>query len=265
VEQLRKQRDELNRQASEAARPAREAVQKLRAMRASVDKEREARDKENSLVKDFKAKRDSANARIKQKLEELNAIQASLPRSLPKLNTAEARRELSRLEWRVTAEVLDVKQEEKIAKRIAFLEEVCKSSQEFSEKSRQLRRIKAELDELRKEAQAFHSVMLQHAKQSEEHHARILELREGVKAVLPVFKAAKEKAVAATKAADEVHARFREAFSKTKEGQQAAVREQARERNARMREQAARLFDEFRKGRKLTTDELRIIQSFSGD
>jgi uncharacterized coiled-coil DUF342 family protein len=264
LEDLKKQRDELNDKASQLFDEGRESTGRVKKLRFELRDAKGKRDVENAAVKDLKAKRDEVNKKIKAKVGELNKLQAEIgdARETTSVPVKEARTQLARLEWRVQAEVLNVKQEEKLVRQIAELEKIVGSSECFFEKRKAFREIIKELDALRKEAQGFHEEMLKHAKESEVYHQAVQDVYKQIKAVEPDYKDINDKLRQAKTEAESAHKLYISEFEKEK-GEDAARREMGeKERFSVMRHKADQLMNDFKAGKKLSTEELQIIAGY---
>ncbi|MCK4328109.1 MAG: hypothetical protein KAW41_06640 [Candidatus Diapherotrites archaeon] len=265
LEHLKQERDKLNTETQKLRTESKETTSRVKRLRLSLKDAKAKRDEENKLVQEFKQKRDEVNKKIKAHISALNKFQEDLAKLKASSGPMhQTRKELERLEWKVQTEVLDVKQEEKIARRIAELEEACAASAEFNEKRKQLRKITSELDDLRKEAQAYHEVMLQHAKDSERYHDDVKKAYEQIKKLEPEFKEVQQKVALARREADEAHKTYLDKYKSIK-GAEKFEQEKVHKKKARaMRAEANDLMKAFKEGKKLTTDELMIIQGYGG-
>ncbi len=267
LEDLKKQRDELNTKTRELVEDSRESTQRVKKLRNELRDAKKKRDEENKQVQELKKKRDEVNHKIKVKVDELNQLQDGIEDAKKSMGTGfkEAKKQLERLEWQVQTQVLNVKQEEKIARKIEELETEVGSSEEFFEKRKGFRNIVKGLDALRKEAQGYHEQMLQHAKASETFHDSVQDVYKKIKAIEPDHKVISDRIRDAKKQADTAHKYFVTEYEKVK-GERVAAREQShKERVTEMRKKADQLMAEFKTGRKLTTDELQIIAGYGGD
>jgi uncharacterized coiled-coil DUF342 family protein len=267
LENLKKQRDELNDKAHELVVGSKESTQRVKKLRSELRNAKKKRDEENKSVQELKKKRDEINKKIKAKVDELNKLQGSIDNTKKSIGSGfrEAKKELERLEWKVQTDVLNVKQEEKMVRKIAELEETVGSSEEFFEKRKGFRTIIKELDALRKEAQKYHEQMLQHAKASEVYHDSVQDIYKKIKVLEPEQKEISDKIRQAKREADEAHKLFREEFTKVK-GVEIAARETShKEKVNEMRKKANQLMSEFKSGKKLTTEELQIIAGYGDD
>lgn len=257
LEQLKEERDQLNKRTQTLIKKSKETTSRVKKLRAELKEKKSLRDEENEKVKEFKEKRDAVNAKINERLKEINKIQNSMndTKSDSDLNPHQAKKQLERLEWKVQTEVIGIKQEEKIVKRIEELQESMKSGEEFFENRKKLSTIKKELDELRKEAQAFHEVMLEHARKSEFYHQEMVKMYEQLKSLEPEFKEVSDKITKAKKKADKAHTQYISKY-KDEKGQT------KKEISESMKKRADQLMEEFKKGKKLTTDELQVIQKY---
>ncbi|MCD4739778.1 hypothetical protein K8R43_01150 [archaeon] len=257
LRKLKEERDNLNEEARTLIKQGKETTVRVKRLRAELREFKTSRDEENAKVREFKEKRDAVNAKIRTRINKINKIQEEIRGLKGELDMPfhEARKQLERLEWKVQTEVMNVRQEEKIVRKIEELEEATKSTKEFMGKRKDLEKIKKELDELRKEAQAFHEVMLEHTRKSEYYHQKMLELYKNLKALEPDFKDISDKITKAKKKADKAHKHYIDNYKETKGKTEKDVKES-------MKKKADKLMEGFKKGKKLTTDELQIIQHF---
>ncbi|MCD6414277.1 MAG: hypothetical protein J7L23_01460 [Candidatus Diapherotrites archaeon] len=257
LKELKEEYSELSDQARMLSKQAREATSRVKKLRAELRENKKKRDEENAKVKEFKEKRDMVNLRIREKIREVNLIQDGIKDLKKNLGVPfnQARKQLERLEWKLQTEVFSVKEEEKIVRHIEELEEMTKSSKEFVEKRKRLEKIRRELDDLRKEAQAFHEIMIEHARQSEFYHQKMVEIYDKLKALEPDFKEVTEKITKAREQAFKARKKYVEKYKEVKGKTETEIREE-------MEKEAAKLLEGFRKGKKLTTKELQIIQQY---
>lgn len=265
VDELRQERDKLNEETKKLVSNSRESTTRVKNLRNELKESKKKRDEENKQVQEFKLKRDEVNKKIKAKIADLNKFQDGLKGLQPEGPIRQARKELEQLEWKVQTEVLNVKQEEKLARRIADLEKMCSASDELTEKRKQLRVITSELDELRKESQAYHEVMLQHAKESESYHEQVKESYEKIKKLEPNFKEIQTSLRKAKKEADDAHKHYIEKYKEVKGAEHFEQIQSQKKKAKAMRAEADDLMKAFKTGKKLTTEELMIIQGYGGD
>jgi uncharacterized coiled-coil DUF342 family protein len=257
IEKLKDERDSFNKETQGLIKQSKETTSRVKRLRAELRDQKELRDAENAKVKEFKDKRDAINAQIRERIKNINRIQDEIRSLKGDLGVPfrEAKKQLERLEWKVQTEVMTVKQEEKIVRRIEELEESTKSVKEFMGKRKELEKIKKELDELRKEAQAFHEVMLEHTRKSEYYHQKMLEIYKVLKSTEPEFREISDKITEAKQKADKAHKEFTKKYREEKGKTEKDLKDS-------MKKEADNLMKEFKKGKKLTTEELQIIQEY---
>ncbi len=267
LEDLKNQRDELNTKTRELVEDSKESTQRVKKLRNELRDAKKKRDEENKQVQELKAKRDEVNKKIKAKVDELNKLQDGIEDAKKSMGTGfkEAKKELEKLEWQVQTQVLNVKQEEKLARKIEELETAVGSSEEFFEKRKGFRNIVKDLDALRKEAQKYHEEMLAHAKASETYHDAVQDVYKKIKAIEPDHKEISDKIRDAKRHADEAHNLFVAEYEKVKGERVAAKEHSQKTKVTEMRKKADQLMVDFRAGKKLSTEELQIIAGYGGD
>ena len=136
-------------------------------------------------VRELKAERDKLNAEITAKITEIKASQPKVeaPKvQLPvgpkgeRLNSHELARQIKALEQKIETVPMSFEAEQKtmkmikqLKKQLLVFESVRGMNAETSAKSK-------EIDELKQQANALHAKVTQMAKQSQEHHEKLIEL-----------------------------------------------------------------------------------------
>ena len=270
LENLKKERDELNTKTKKLIDVSKEHTSRVKRLYSKTIELKKKRDEENKQVREFKEKRDAINKLVRGKLARLSDLQTKIKEVKPAEPVRKLRSELRRLQWRVETDVLKVKEEEKVVKIIAELEAQLKVADAAFEKRKEAQVISSELDDFKKEAQAFHEVMLFHAKKSEEYHNEINNLYSQIKSLEPGFKEISDKITMARQTADQAHQNFVSRVKKARgerHAQAKAADEDAKKKGEKrdrdMRELAETLFKEFQGGKKLSTEEIQIIQNYT--
>jgi len=213
---------------------------KLARLRKKITELKKARDDKNRVVVDLKKKRNEASSRlieVKRKLSRLN----SLVQSAPEKPYAVLKREYDRLDWDCQTEVMGRKAEERIVKRLDELEAQLKKAKAFSKHRKEYTELIRQLKELRQESKTQHELVLQNAAESEAFHRELVKLYDSADSV----KADLER----------LEQRLREEFPS-----QVPRPRQERRDNREMKEKAKSIMEGFKKGKKLTMDDLAILQ-----
>ncbi len=252
---------------------AREISARVKKLRKQASEEKKLRDQANAKVRELKAKRDETNKRIKEVKTKLEQINQEIKKKMPEgASRGDIRREISRLEWDIQTKVMSPKKEEELAKRIEKLELQLKAWDEVDALFAEKKKLLSELDELRTSAQAFHEALLHYAKESEFHHSQLMEIIKQLKKLEPDFDEVKKKLAKAKENADKLRERISEERKAKAMERRAEIeafqKEQEKEMKkmeAEMKKKAKELMAALKSGKKLTTEELMIIQTYLGD
>ncbi len=248
----------------------REISARVKKLRARAREEKRLRDMANEKVKELKEKRDKVNSEIRKLREELNKLEEKIRKISPsERSRGLIKRRIERLEWEIQTKVLSPKREEELVKEISKLEEELKKWDEVDALIRMKKEIQGKIDELKKEAQAFHEALLHYAKESEFHHSQLMDIINQLKKLEPDFDNVKKKLEEARRNAEalktEIDAR-KKAKKKELEEERKKIEEEMKKKEAAIREEmktkARELWNALQQGKKLTTEELMIIQTY---
>ena len=270
-------------QALEAMKRQRDALNKDARALAQINKEQIAKYKEcESEAADARRKRDAENATVKQLVDEKRAIEAEIGGAKQALSVARKnlagmegfvenperiQEQIERLEWQQQTEACNAREEKAFGRRIAELKARLPRSATAVAALKELRETRVKLGVLIEKSRALSAKIREHAGKSDEHHAEVVKASERANRISEKI-SHQFSALDETRAkANEQHRAFVDAKRDTRSQEEnEAARElaarRARERKAKsaLGEKARRLFDEFKKGKKLSMDELLILQ-----
>ncbi len=242
---------------------AREMTSRVRKLRAKAREEKAAREEANKKVKEFKKKRDEINQRIKKLKEDLMKIEREIEKIKPGEHTRDwLKRRIKRLEWDIQTKVLSPKKEEAMALEIEKLEKELDKWKSVDELISKKKEIQTEITSLKKESQAFHEALLHYAKESEFHHSQMMEIINKLVKLDSEFSEMKEK----VKEAEEKAIKMRIEIEKKRKAEREKIKKENEEKERRLKndlmEKAKKLWKDLQSGKKLSTDELKIIQTY---
>jgi len=155
-------RDKLNQQ-----------VQTLRREIAEFKKERDAL---NDSVRILKQKRDEVREKIRPYIEEIK-VHSEKIRELKEKRTSKKRHDLQKqldsIEWKIATTSLDLQEEKRLIDQVKQLETQLIVYKKIDQHSKKISEIKAELKVYQQQADAFHKELTEHAKRSQELHAKM--------------------------------------------------------------------------------------------
>jgi len=268
LEAMRLQRDALNKDARSLAQINKEQIAKYRECAAEAAEARKKRDAENAVVKQLVEEKKKIEAEIggaKQALAVARHNLAGMEGFVE--NPERIQEQIEKLEWLQQTEACSAREEREFGRRIAELKARLPRNATAVAALKELRETRAKLGVLIEKARALGAKIREHADKSDELHAGVVNASARAdrlsEKISQQFAALDEKRAKAS----ESHHQLVEArrSTRTQEENEAArelAARRARERKAKsaLGEKARKLFDEFKKGKKLSMDELLVLQ-----
>lgn len=222
----------------------------------------------NRNAEGFKAKRDKFNSKIQElkkertimnsKIKELFAGYKKLRQDAPKKDFKRMEVELNRLEWRLQTSVLKVEKEDELVKRIELLKSELKDFKDLID-------ISKEIDTKKLKSKKIHSKILAYSQESQKHHETFLENIRDIRAL-------EAKIDDINKKKEEVNSKLEELKSSVKEKEEEIKRlsealdkkEKKKQQKsvAELKKEAKLIYEKFKKGEKLSTEDLFLLQRF---
>ncbi len=261
IRELIGERDQRNEKFSEFIKEAKE--------------NKELRNEINSKIRDEIESKKKALERIRelnQKMGELKKQKEEIYANLEKnkvrpRNPATLKKEIEGLEWKLETTVLPLETEKKLVESIRQKRKLLEPSQGVDTIKKEMKRIFDEkarekesltdynkrIDEVREESGKYHERMLYAYK-------RASEIKKEADIYHKQFVARKEERDNLYKEYRELIDRKHEMTAKLKEDKIRKQVEDRRKRDELMRMKAEKIFEEFKKGKRLSTEEFRILQ-----
>jgi phosphoserine phosphatase len=268
LEALRRQRDALNKDARALAQINKEQIAKYRECAAEAGEARKKRDAENAVVKQLAGEKKKIEGEIsgaKQALAVARKNLAGMDEFVE--NPERIQEEIERLEWLQQTEAHSAREEKEFGRRIAELKARLPRSATAVAALKELRETRAKLGALVEKAKALGARIRERAAASDTLHAEVIKASERAERISQKISQQFASLDETRARADAQHRSFVEAKRATRASEEnEAARElaarRARERKAKsaLGERAKRLFEEFKKGKKLSMDELLILQ-----
>ncbi len=245
-------RDELN----EEARTHKDLRNDLNnSIKENLDKAlkyRDERDQHNEEVKKYKKLRDETNHKLK-KIE-----WASGKREIVKVQS-----EIEKLEKTIETKVLDIRKENELVKKVTDLRKELQDMHEDEKTKKEALELKevsenyhAQVVELSNKAQETHESMIEYFRKiddirakADEAHKKFVETREKASAEHESVKSILNEIRKTNKALDKIKAKER-----------SSENEESKKKNMAEREVAQEIFEKFKQGKKLSKDELMLLQ-----
>ncbi len=268
LEALRSQRDALNKDARSLALVNKEQIAKYRDCAAEAGAARKKRDAENAVVKQLVDEKKKIEAEISGAKQALFVARKNLQGMEGFVENPERiQEEIERLEWRQQTEACNAREEKEFGRRIAELKARLPRSATAVAALKELRETRSKMGALIEKSRALSAKIREHADKSDVFHVEAIKASERANRLSDKI-AQQFTALDATRAkADAQHREFVETRRSTRtEEENEAARElaqrRASERKAKsaLSERAKKIFDDFKKGKKLSMDELLVLQ-----
>ena len=265
AEKHRRRRDELN-------LLTREWVEKRDALNAQVrglveqaTQHRQGRDELNVQVQAAKAERDKFNRRVNELLARTNDIKRT---RVPKggVPVARLKRELRDLEFRQQTRVMKPAEERELIEEMGRLQQEVRKREKELEQDEEVKKAIEELHQAKEVAEASHKSVGDLAEVAQKEHDQMVALFEQGDALRREADAAQEEFIKTKMLADEEHRKhidyIREVhdYDKIVHGIRLRGRKGEVVEEVDTRRQAEIIFERFRKGEKLSTDDLMTLQ-----
>ncbi len=268
AERHRRRRDELNDKTREWVQKRDELNAQVRALVEEATQHRIKRDELNGQVKVAKDERDQLNRRVNELLDVLNDTKR---RKLPRGTIPESklRRDLKALEFRQMTSVLTPDKERALIEEMGRLQAEIKKLEKALEDNEEVVKVREELHEARDKAEAAHKRVSDLAEQAQAEHDQMSALYEKSDELRRLADQAQEEFIKTKMLADEEHRKHIEHIrqvhdydkiihgiwmkSHQGEGEGEAIL-------VDVKKQAEEIFERFKKGEKLSTEDLMMLQ-----
>ena len=267
---LKEKRDELNSQVKQLLTEVKSQRDKLNSLNEKINDVKQKRDSKNKLVKELIKKRKTITDQIKEyrTAQKQNAHETAKYEQIPK-DPAKLKAEIKKLDWDIQTRQHTIKQDEQMQKRLENLEQslaLVKSREKINKK---LTKSRAKISDLEEALELIHELIVDNNHAGKKDHEELLILYRQIKELrtetAPKFKQIKEL----KKEADNAHYEYIGQLNKQKKQKQAKIeteknhKEQEKtQKEKELAKKAKDLYEQFTKGKKLTTEELTIIQKY---
>ncbi len=256
---LKKKRDDLNNAVKLLISESKITYLNLEKLRNDLRQKKSQRDAENKIIQEYKAGRDAINERLKKARDALNKIRGELNqiKRASASNPKNLEKEIKRLEWDVQTKHLNAKAEDSLWKKINCLRRELKSMDAYNRKKDELKEARKAVRAAEKEAREIHGHVIEHSEKSETYHKELLLIFEELKKMDTILPEMTKKIMDAKSAADDAHNDYldsRGVARKNRDAYNAASRKE-------LKEKSDELLAEFKKGKKLSLEDIMAIQA----
>ncbi|MGB8233139.1 MAG: phosphoserine phosphatase SerB [Methanobacterium sp.] len=249
---LKKERDELNENAREFKKVRDELNASIKENLDKALKYRDERDKINQEVRKYKKLRDDTNQELK-KME-----YASGRRDILKIQA-----EIDKIEKTIETKVLDMRKENELVKKV---QDLSKTLSEMKEDEK----VQTEATALKETSEAHHAKVVEFSDQAQETHEKMLEYFKNIDEVRAKADLAHNQFIETRETASAKHEevkavlneirRKNKGLDKVKAKERNMESEKSKKKNMAEKEIAKDIYEKFKEGKKLSTEELRLLQ-----
>src|SRR5712691_5265102 len=261
AERHRRRRDELNDKTREWVEKRDSLNAQVRALVDEATQHRIARDELNAQVKAAKEERDKYNRRVNELQEQLNELKRrKLPRGAIPLGKLQ--QELKRLEFRQMTSVLSVDKERALIDEIQRFQGEVKKLEKALEENEDVRKMKEELKTARDLAEDAHKRVSELAEKAQEEHDKMTTLYEQSDNLRRDADRAQEEFIKTKMLADEEHRKHIEHIRQVHDYDKIihGIWMKSRGVTEEVEEEVELIFERFKKGEKLSTEDLLTLQ-----
>jgi len=266
AERHKRQRDELNEKTREWADKRDQLNSQVRKLIEEANGRRETRDKLNAEVREVKVKRDEWNRKFNEFSDKVMDLKREkMPRS--GLSIKKLKTELRALEKRHMTSVLTTEKERALVEEIGTLSNRIKTMEKEMEQFTEVKVAEKDARDAKDNAEGFHKQVSELAEKAQAEHDAMLKLYEEADRLRKEADDAQEKFIEAKLTADEEHREHIEHirqvhdFDKIISGIRDKTRKARKEKDDdSVKKEAEMIFDKFKSGEKLSTEDIMVLQ-----
>lgn len=262
----RRRRDELNDKTKEWIRKRDRLNAQVRELIAKAAEHKAERDRLNEEVQKAKTERDKWNRRVADLLDEMNRLRR---RKVPKggVPIDRLKRDLRGLEFRQQTSVLAVDKERDLIDQMTQLQDEIEEREKELGEDKDIIAQQEKIDSAKEKAETFHKEVGQRAEEAQTHHDAMVALFEEGDEQRRQADKAQEEFIKTKMTSDEEHQKhidfIRQVhdYDKIIHGIRAkTVRARFKKEEVSAKKEAKEIYERFKKGEKLSTEDLMILQ-----
>ncbi|KAF1079036.1 coiled-coil protein [Methanogenium sp. MK-MG] len=266
-EQHKDNRNELNALASTCARERNQLNGQTREFVDEAQKHKELRDENNKAVQSIKVERNQLNEKANALFEEIDEYKKEHGAINNSRGIKDVQKRIDKLEMDQQTRVMNTDKERELIDQIKQLRLQIKEQEEEIEQNKEVHTKLQEAREFRRAASEFHATVTEKAELAQQHHDLMVECYRNADKSREAADEGHRKFVEAQEAADAEHNQFIACqkelrdYDKViggirKKGKKTRVNKEQKA----VREEAELVFQQFRAGEKLTTDDILLLQ-----
>lgn len=264
-EEYKKRRNELNAEASTLAANRNELNKHTKDLINDAQNFKKLRDENNEKVKEYKSLRDEVNAKANELFLKVDTIRKANNLGGPSIK--DIRKDIDRLEFAQQTEVLSTSKERELVNKITELQKLYLAKKEQLEGDTELKNLLSEAQTIRDKASEYHAILSEYAQKAQDSHNNMITTFKEADKIRADSDASHREFVRVQETADEYHKKFiaaqKEIRDINKEIRKLKKKEsESKKENAKAdaRKDAEDIYEKFKSGEKLTTENLMALQ-----
>jgi len=264
--ELKKKRDELHSRSKKLAEERDGLNAKIREIRNKIGNHKKSRDEFNERVKHAKEQRNDINKKhieLKKKIKDLERQRSTSEG----VNINQLKQTIRKLETDQMTQIMSSQKEKKLIETISDLNKKVKTQEQKLNQDPKLKEAIEEEKQLRQKAEKHHEFVEKMAKRAQEEHQEMIELVGSVENMVRRANEIQETIVMTKIEADTVHKDFIDCVNKIHDlerevtGAEEKKRKKKKEEDISSAQQEANIiFEKFKRGDKLSTEDLMVLQ-----
>jgi len=267
ADEHRHKRDRLNEETKRLVERRDQLNDQVKRLLREANEHRESRNQLNEQVKTAKVLREELNKNANESAEKVNALRRE---RMPKdgNQVGKLRKELKVLEFKQMTSVLTPDKEKDLISSMARLQALIRDKEKQFEQNEDVRSAIKEANDTREAAEKQHALVGKLADDAQTEHDRMVELYENSDSLRKEADMVQEQFVRAKTAADDEHREHVNLIRQVHDFDKVISGLRRREKKARKaksettaKKQAQEIFERFRRGEKLSTEDLMALQT----
>jgi len=266
AERHKQQRDRLNEETRHCVERRDKLNSEVRKLIEQATKHRMERDRLNEEVKKVKALRDEWNHRVNEFAERLTRLKKeNAPKGAASVGLLKKR--LKAMEFQQMTSVLSPDKERELIDAMSRLQAEIKGKEKLLEENEEIKAAIRESKEAKKTAEASHKQVEEFAQKAQDEHDSMMKIYEQSDALRKDADRAQEDFIKTKLAADEEHKTHIELIRQVHDYDKiiAGIRQKqtggrGAKDEATMKQEAEAIYERFKKGEKLSTEDLMTLQ-----
>jgi phosphoserine phosphatase len=235
---------------------------------AKLKDEREQRKQANEKVAEQKELKQEFNRELEEKTTRMDELELKKRESLTSIkdDPEYVRQRIRKLEWFLQTNVLSLSRENELVKEISSLEKRIQGAKAVDEIENQLAQVSGQARNIDSKVREHRKLMLGHVRDSQGHHAAVIELGKKVAEMKNEADSAHEKyldffglASQSLSESKRIQDRIGELVNKIELERESKRPDKNRDLKERTEKVAAQAFDKVKKGSRITMDELSVL------